>query len=161
MVTVSQVRGSRDAAVLMVNDAAGLRAWQGPGRRQVLSQPGRARGGGLGRTDQQRPQAFWPEFIAGDSGVRGRDPVERVMQRRGGRLGQRRVGTADPAQLAHRPAAHLLRAGAQSAQPACALSRRHAQVRTVITTNYSCSISSCIERSITLITSPGLTALSS
>jgi hypothetical protein len=69
--------------------------------------------------------------MAGDGGVRDRDDcVERIMQRRAGRLREGRVGAADRAQLAHREAAHLL-AGAQAAQSAAHGPGRHAQVRAI------------------------------
>ena len=89
------VRGDSDAVVVMASDAAGLRAWQCPGRRQVLSPRGRARGGGPARTGPAAAQVRPAEAMPGDSRVRRRgDRVERVMQRRGVRPGS--AGSVPP-----------------------------------------------------------------
>jgi hypothetical protein len=71
---------------------------------------------------KRRLRVRLPGANAGDRGVCGHgDRIERVMQRRDGRPGRRRVSVADAAQLAYRPAAQPpLNGRAQPATPSVA-----------------------------------------
>ena len=102
------------AVVVTVSVAARPRACRCPGPPARLlaavSRPGRARGGGPGRTGPAAATQVRPgQAVPGDGRVRGRgDGTERVTQRRPGRLRQYRIGAADEAELEHRVLAHLL-----------------------------------------------------